>query len=175
MTCRLHKLFGLFFIPADGRAKSAQQLISTMLPFHPPIFSMHPPNQLMIIKYSTERHQKCHFPNPPTQSVCWRNIRMFSYMTYLFENNLCKYVRVICKTQSNIWVVHLQCELKLIDLDFRPHWKKRVGTYNLMGHFNHCDRELILATPTFPILKKYLRLLGRAMNVSAFRPNQRHA
>ena len=104
-----------------------------------------------------------------------RNIGMFSYMTYLFENNLCKYVRVICKTQSNIWVVHLQSELKLIDLDFRPHWKKRVGTYNLMGHFNHWDRELILATPTFPILKKYLRLLGRAMNVSAFRPNQHYA
>ena len=96
-------------------------------------------------------------------------------MTYLFENNLCKYVRVICKTQSNIWVVHLQSKLKLIDLDFRPHWKKRVGTYNLMGHFNHCDGELILATPTFPILKKYLRLLGRAMNVSAFRLNQGYA
>ena len=135
----------------------------------------HPTNQLMITKYSTERHQKCHFPNPPTQSVCWRNIGMFPYMTYLFENNLCKYVRVICKTQSNIWVVHLQSKLTLIDLDFRPHWKKRVGTYKLMGHFNHCDRELILATPTFPILKKYLRWLGRAMNVSAFKPNQRYA
>ena len=126
-------------------------------------------------EFSTERQQKWPF-SKPTQSFCWRNLGMFSYMTYLFENNLCKYVRVICKTQSNIWVVHLQSKLKLIDLDFRPHWKKRVGTYNLMGHFNHWDRrELILATPTFPILKKYLRLLGRAMNVSAFRPNQRYA
>ena len=34
----LHKFFGLFFIPANGRAKSAQQLISTMLPFHPLYF-----------------------------------------------------------------------------------------------------------------------------------------
>ena len=29
----LHELFGLFFIPADGKAKSAQQLILTVLPF----------------------------------------------------------------------------------------------------------------------------------------------
>ena len=29
----LHKIFGLFFIPANGRAKSAQQLISMVLPF----------------------------------------------------------------------------------------------------------------------------------------------
>ena len=29
----LQKFFGLFFIPADGGAKSAQQLISTMLPY----------------------------------------------------------------------------------------------------------------------------------------------
>ena len=34
----LHKFFGLFFIPADGRAKSAQQLISKVLPFHPLYF-----------------------------------------------------------------------------------------------------------------------------------------
>ena len=34
----LHKFFGLFFIPANGRAKSAQQLISTVLPFHPLYF-----------------------------------------------------------------------------------------------------------------------------------------
>ena len=34
----LHKFFGLFFIPADGRAKLAQQLISTVLPFHPLYF-----------------------------------------------------------------------------------------------------------------------------------------
>ena len=27
----LHKFFGLFFIPADGQAKSVQQLISTVL------------------------------------------------------------------------------------------------------------------------------------------------
>ena len=31
----LHKFFGLFFIPPNGRAKSAKQLISTVLPFHP--------------------------------------------------------------------------------------------------------------------------------------------
>ena len=30
----LHKFFGPFFIPANGQAKSAQQLISTVLPFH---------------------------------------------------------------------------------------------------------------------------------------------
>ena len=38
----LHKFFGLFFIPADGQAKSAQQLVSAVLPFHrpPPIFYM---------------------------------------------------------------------------------------------------------------------------------------
>ena len=35
----LHKFLGLFFIPADGRAKSAQQLISTVLPFQPLYFS----------------------------------------------------------------------------------------------------------------------------------------
>ena len=34
----LHNLFGLFFIPAASRAKSAQQLISTVLPFHPLYF-----------------------------------------------------------------------------------------------------------------------------------------
>ena len=34
----LHKFFGLFFIPALGRVKSAQQLISTVLPFHPLYF-----------------------------------------------------------------------------------------------------------------------------------------
>ena len=34
----LHKFFGLFFNPADGRAKSVQQLISTVLPFHPLYF-----------------------------------------------------------------------------------------------------------------------------------------
>ena len=34
----LHKFLGLFFIPADGRAKSAQQLISTVLPFYPLYF-----------------------------------------------------------------------------------------------------------------------------------------
>ena len=34
----LHKFFGLFFIPANGWAKSAQQLISTVLPFHPLYF-----------------------------------------------------------------------------------------------------------------------------------------
>ena len=34
----LHMLFGLFYIPADGQAKSAQQLILTVLPFHPYIF-----------------------------------------------------------------------------------------------------------------------------------------
>ena len=34
----LHMLFGLFYIPAIGQAKSAQQLISTVLPFHPYIF-----------------------------------------------------------------------------------------------------------------------------------------
>ena len=33
----LHKFFGLFFIPANGRAKSVQQLI-TMLPYHPLYF-----------------------------------------------------------------------------------------------------------------------------------------
>ena len=33
-----HKFFGLFFIPADGRAKSAQQLILTLLPFQPLYF-----------------------------------------------------------------------------------------------------------------------------------------
>jgi hypothetical protein len=30
----LHKFFGLFFITDDSRAKSAQQLILTVLPFH---------------------------------------------------------------------------------------------------------------------------------------------
>ena len=40
----LHKFFGLFFIPADSQAKSAQQLISTVLPFTPYIF--HAQNQL---------------------------------------------------------------------------------------------------------------------------------
>ena len=34
----LHNFFGLFFIPAASRAKSAQQLISTVLPFHPLYF-----------------------------------------------------------------------------------------------------------------------------------------
>ena len=34
----LHKFFGLFFIPADGQAKSAQQLILKELPFHPLYF-----------------------------------------------------------------------------------------------------------------------------------------
>ena len=34
----LHKFFGLFFIPVNGRAKSAQQLIFTVLPFHPLYF-----------------------------------------------------------------------------------------------------------------------------------------
>ena len=34
----LHKFFGLFFIPANGWGKSAQQLISTVLPFHPLYF-----------------------------------------------------------------------------------------------------------------------------------------
>ena len=34
----LHKFFGLFFFPADGRARSAKQLISTVLPFHPLYF-----------------------------------------------------------------------------------------------------------------------------------------
>ena len=34
----LQMFFGLFFIPANGRAKSAQQLISTVLPFHPRYF-----------------------------------------------------------------------------------------------------------------------------------------
>ena len=34
----LQELFGLVFILADGRAKSAQQLILTVLPFHPYIF-----------------------------------------------------------------------------------------------------------------------------------------
>jgi hypothetical protein len=34
----LHKFFGLFFIPVDGQAKSAQQLISTVLPFHTQYF-----------------------------------------------------------------------------------------------------------------------------------------
>ena len=43
----LHKFFGLFFIPADGRAKSAQQLISTVLPFHAPyIFHGSYPNHI---------------------------------------------------------------------------------------------------------------------------------
>jgi hypothetical protein len=32
------ELFGLFFILTDGQAKSAQQLISMVLPFHPYIF-----------------------------------------------------------------------------------------------------------------------------------------
>ena len=30
----LHNFFGLFFIPADGQAKSAQQLISMVLAFN---------------------------------------------------------------------------------------------------------------------------------------------
>ena len=38
-TIWLHKFIGLFFIPADGQSKSAQQLISTVLPFHPLYFS----------------------------------------------------------------------------------------------------------------------------------------
>ena len=42
----LHTFFwSVFFIPADGRGKSAQQLISTVLPFHPRIFSMPVPNK----------------------------------------------------------------------------------------------------------------------------------
>ena len=32
------QFFGLFLIPADGLAKFAQQLILTMLPFHPVYF-----------------------------------------------------------------------------------------------------------------------------------------
>ena len=35
----LHMFFGLFFIQADDRAKSAQQLKTTMLLFHPLYFS----------------------------------------------------------------------------------------------------------------------------------------
>ena len=34
------QVFWIVFIPADSRAKSVQQLILTMLPFHPSIFSM---------------------------------------------------------------------------------------------------------------------------------------
>ena len=34
----LRKFFGLFFIPANSRAKSAQQLISIVLSFHPLYF-----------------------------------------------------------------------------------------------------------------------------------------
>ena len=34
----LHKFFGLFFIPGNGRAKLAQQLISMVQPFHPLYF-----------------------------------------------------------------------------------------------------------------------------------------
>ena len=37
----LHTFFGLFLIPADGRAKLAQQLILTVLPFHPLYFPWH--------------------------------------------------------------------------------------------------------------------------------------
>ena len=45
----LHKFFGLFFIPADGRAKPAQQLISTMLPFYPLYFpTLHAPNFVFV-------------------------------------------------------------------------------------------------------------------------------
>ena len=32
------QFFGLFFSPANGQAKFAQQLISTVLPFHPLFF-----------------------------------------------------------------------------------------------------------------------------------------
>ena len=34
----LHKFVALFSIPADSQAKLAQQLISTVLPFHPLYF-----------------------------------------------------------------------------------------------------------------------------------------
>ena len=37
-TTWLRRFFGLFFIPANGRAKFVQQLISTVLPFHPLYF-----------------------------------------------------------------------------------------------------------------------------------------
>ena len=38
----LHKFFGLFSIPDDSRVKSAQQLILTVLPFHPLYFQWAP-------------------------------------------------------------------------------------------------------------------------------------
>ena len=42
----LHKFFGLFFIPANGLAKSAQQLILTVLPFLPLYFPWYSWQQL---------------------------------------------------------------------------------------------------------------------------------
>ena len=38
LTLHSAQVFWAVFIPADSRAKSAQQLILTMLPFHPFIF-----------------------------------------------------------------------------------------------------------------------------------------
>ena len=47
----LHKFFWLFFIPAQGRAKSAQQLILTVLPFHSCIFHASDPNDFIVYLY----------------------------------------------------------------------------------------------------------------------------
>ena len=61
----LHKFFGLFFIPANGRAKSAQQLISTVLPFHPLNFLRHKPYfkyqffELDDYYFRSKRHYFC--------------------------------------------------------------------------------------------------------------------
>ena len=45
----LHKFFGLFFIPADGRAKSAD-FDGAAIP--PPIFSMNCSIQILVRKYA---------------------------------------------------------------------------------------------------------------------------
>ena len=49
----LHKFFGLFFIPADNQAQSAQQLFLKVLPFHPYISMNHtikePPGDTLIL------------------------------------------------------------------------------------------------------------------------------
>ena len=52
----LHKFFGQFFIPANSRAKSAQQLISTVLPFHPLYF---PWTRLTTKKLDTKSILNC--------------------------------------------------------------------------------------------------------------------
>ena len=62
--------FGLFFIPADGRAKSAQQLISTMLPFHPLYFPCLQPKKKLYSWTTNNVHAVSHKDVSDVESSC---------------------------------------------------------------------------------------------------------